>query len=95
MRRSRIFALGLVLAAGGCTRRAHTRSDFGVANRTFFDRQAKSAGAGALQGLDSDEASSIHQQYREGRRGAGARSDPRSSVLILQEGRRDDAKQRP
>lgn len=102
MRRSRMIWLAtLVLAsatAAGCARRAHTRSDFGVANKTFFDRQAQATGSGsALQGLDSDEASSINQQYRQSRgtRGAGSRNDPGSSVLILQEGRRDEANRRP
>ena len=83
-----------VTSAGGCTRQAHTRSDFGVAARTTFDRQARAASRGPTQGLDSEEASAIEERYREalGKRGALPRNDPRSSVLLLEEGRHDAAK---
>jgi hypothetical protein len=100
-----IAAIALATLAGaaiasGCARRAHTRSDFGVPNRTFFDHQAQAASAGSAQGLDSEEASAIHQHYREalGKRGAQPRNDPGSSVLILQENpheTRHDASKRP
>jgi hypothetical protein len=84
------------LVATGCARRPHTRSDFGVPNHTFFDRQAQATSKGSAQGLDSEEAAAIHQHYGEtlGKRGAAARNDPRSSVLILGENRDDAAKQK-
>jgi hypothetical protein len=80
--------------ASGCARRAHTRSDFGVPNQTFFNYQAQAASAGSAQGLDSEEASAIHQHYREtlGKRGTQPRNDPGSSVLILQENHHDASK---
>ena len=80
-----------IAAAASCTRRAHTRSDFGVANRTVFDRQAEASGSGTAQGLDSEEAATTNQRYREtlGRRGRESRNDPSSSVLIIQGDRRD------
>ena len=87
--------IGLAAAlAGGCARHAHTRRDFGVANHAFFDRQAHATTRGSAQGLDSEEAAAIHQDYRTtiGKREAAGRNDPRSSVMILQEDRRDSAK---
>lgn len=89
-----IAALVAVAVAPGCGRRAHTRTDFGVANRAFFNRQAQQAGRGAAQGLDSEEASAIHQRYREsiGKRGVQQRNDPRSSVLILEDDRNEPQK---
>lgn len=99
MRRFSIAATALttlvaVTSAGGCTRQAHTRSDFGVATRAVFDHQARAASRGPTQGLDSEEASAIQDRYREaiGKRGAPPRNDPRSSVLRLEEGRHDAAK---
>lgn len=92
--RTTLALIGILLAAG-CARRAHLRDDFGVATRTFFDRQAVAAASGAGQGLDSEEAAAIHQRYREtvGKKGVAApRNDPRSSVLILGEDRHDAIK---
>lgn len=89
MRHLLFIAAGIVLLAG-CARRPHTRADFGVPNRAFFDRQAGAAAHGSAQGLDSEEAATIHQRYRDtiGKRGATApRNDPGSSVLILGEDR--------
>lgn len=75
-----------VVLATGCARRPHTRPDFGVPNHAFFDRQAQAAVRGSAQGLDSEEAATIHQRYRDtiGKRGATA---PGSQVLILGEDR--------
>jgi hypothetical protein len=92
-----LAALVAVALAPGCGRRAHTRADYGVANRAFFDRQAQQAARGTTQGLDSEEASAIHQHYREsiGRRGAQQqRNDPRSSVLILEDDRNEPQKRK-
>lgn len=99
----RTFSIAAVivstLAAGtlttACARRPHTNPEFGVNNRAFFDRQARAAYSGSAQGLDSEEAATIHQQYRQGmgaKRGAQSTPDPKSSVLILQEDKRDAAK---
>lgn len=86
--------LSIAVVAGallvtGCARRPHTRSDFGVPNHTFFDRQAEGTTRGSAQGLDSEEAAVIHQHYGQtlGKRGATPRNDPGSSVLILGEDR--------
>jgi hypothetical protein len=92
MRPSHSIALaagaGLLLVTG-CARRPHTRSDYGVPNHVFFDRQAQAAARGSAQGLDSEEAAAIHQHYGQtlGRRGTAPRNDPGSSVLILGEDR--------
>jgi len=97
----RIFSIavvGVALLAGitvsaSCSRRPHTSSTFGVANRTFFDRQAQAANNGSAQGLDSEEASAIHQHYRQGLGNRGqTTADPKSSVMILQEDKRDAPK---
>lgn len=91
-------AVTLVTAALACQRREHTRSGFGLANRAFFDRQAKAAGSGSAQGLDSEESALIHQRYRANlgsQRSTLAPNDPRSSVMILQEERRDAPRPRP
>ena len=87
-------ALGVLLATA-CARRPHTRSDYGVPNQTFFDRQAHAAARGSAQGLDSEESATIHQHYGQtlGRRGTTPRNDPGSSVLILGEDR--NASKRP
>lgn len=97
MRDKRPWIVAVVFAvaiAPGCGRRAHTRADYGLANRAFFNRQAQQAGRGAAQGLDSEEASAIHQRYREsiGKRGVQQRNDPRSSVLILEDDRNEPQK---
>lgn len=91
-----LAALVAVALAPGCGRRAHTRADYGVANRAFFDRQAQQAARGTTQGLDSEEAAVIHQHYREsiGKRGAQQRNDPRSSVLILEDDRNEPQKRK-
>lgn len=95
MRSKRHWQLFLALAAAAaCARRPHTRSDFGVQNKAFFDRQADATRRGSAQGLDSEEAAAIHQRYRDtiGKPGAASRNDPGSSVLILQEPGRDAPK---
>lgn len=100
-RRRFVIAISLVAGAalaGGCARRAHTSPRFGVQNHAYFDRQAAAAARGTAQGLDSEEAAVIHQRYREtiGKRGAQQqRNDPRSSVLILDQGDQRDASKRP
>lgn len=101
--RKRTFSIAAVIVstlaaatlATACGRRPHTNAEFGVNNRTFFDRQARAAYTGSAQGLDSEEASAIHQQYRQGmgnKRTTQSAPDPKSSVLILQEDKRDAAK---
>lgn len=84
-----IALVASALLATGCARRPHTRTDFGVPNHTFFDRQAQGATRGSAQGLDSEEAAVIHQHYGQtlGKRGVTPRNDPGSSVLILGEDR--------
>lgn len=88
------IVLAMSVGAGiGCGRRAHTSRTFGVANHTLFDHQAQATTHGSGQGLDSEEAAVVHERYREtlGTRGAEPRNDPRSSVLILDEGRHEAA----
>lgn len=82
------IAIGGTAASVSCSRQAHIRDDFGVQTRQFFDRQAGAAEKGDSQGLDSEEASLIHQSYRKnmGSPSGPTRSDPRSSVLILEDG---------
>lgn len=94
MHHRKLFLVLVLGAAAACARRAHTRSDFGVQNKAFFDRQAEAAGRGSAQGLDSEEAAAIHQRYRDtiGKPGTTSRNDPGSSVLILQEPGRDAPK---
>lgn len=83
------IVLAAATLAAGCARTMHRRDGFGVANHTFFDRQAQAATSGGAQGLDPEEAAMIHARYREtlgGRTQATGKGDARgSSVLILQE----------
>lgn len=87
-----LTAVALVAAVTGCARQAHWRRDFGLANHTFFDRQAQAATSGQATGLDSEEAAIIHEHYREtlGKQGNPARNDPGSSVMILRGEPTDD-----
>jgi hypothetical protein len=79
-------AVATMALAGGCTRRAHMRDDFGVPTRSFYDRQAAATKDGGGDGLDSEEAALIHANYRKTLgNGAGARTaDPKSQVLIVE-----------
>lgn len=76
----------LLVLAAGCARRPHTRSDFGVSNRAFFNRQARASEKGSGQGLDSEEAATIQKRYHQNLGNTSQRpNDPRSSVLILED----------
>lgn len=85
-----IGALALAGALGGvgaCGSQPHLREDHGVQSRTFFDRQAEAAKDGTGQGLDSEEASLIHESYREtlGQK-VRRRDQSNSSMLMLENG---------
>lgn len=81
-----IMALWLV---GGCASREHLGPDYGVKTRGFFEKQrvyAVAAG-GNPRGVDSEEASLIHGNYRKDMGGTG-KVEPKESaskVLIVQE----------
>ena len=76
----------LLLLAAGCARRPHTRSDYGVLNHAFFNRQARASERGSAQGLDSEEAATIQKRYHQTLGNTSQRTtDPRSSVLLLED----------
>ncbi|MBL9017542.1 MAG: hypothetical protein JNL83_25355 [Myxococcales bacterium] len=81
-----LLALALGLGLAGCTRKPHTRSTWGTEVHSAFDRQAQATGSGSAQGLDSEEAAAIQRRYRQSIGNPPAKtSDPRSSVLILED----------
>ena len=74
-------------ATAACGSRAHLGENHGVQSRAFFERQARAASDGTAQGLDSEEASLIHESYREtlGQK-VRRNQDQSSSMLILENG---------
>ena len=85
MKRIELVAAAVVGVAllAGCSRREHIREDHGVQTREFFDRQARAAGSGEAQGLDSEEAALIHESYRQ-TLGQRSRRTQESPMLILE-----------
>ena len=82
--RARHIVLLLLVAA--CARRPHTRSDYGVLNHAFFNRQARASEKGSAQGLDSEEAATIQRRYHKTLGDSSQQQNaPRSSVLLLED----------
>ena len=81
--------LGLLTACllllGGCANREHIRDDFGARTRTFLGAQHvySVAAEDVPRGLDSEEASIIHGNYRESLGGAKAGPTKQSSDRVL------------
>lgn len=79
---------GAMMLGGGCARRAHLRSNFGVITHQYFEREARAASGRNAQGLDPEEAALIHADYRKllGQPSGSQSSNNGAKVLIVHDG---------
>ena len=89
------FLLSGMLAAtavlfSGCARREHIRDDHGEPSQAWWQAQALATEREQAEGLDSEEAALIHQNYRASLGRDGARAGQESQVLTIQEPSRND-----
>ena len=88
-----LLLFATVVWGNGCASREHIRPEYGQHTREFYARQQvyKEAEKEAQTGLDSEEASMVHGNYRKNMGGGSkASSDPGSKVLLIEENGRHD-----